>query len=119
MANELSLSIGFNYTKGTSMASVAINKSNFVTVAGTAVEAGIQNIATTEEAVTLGDVSAPGYVFLLNTDATNYVEVGGSTGVYDIKLKAGQWAVFPLDGTTLFAKSNTAACDLQKCVLSA
>lgn len=119
MANELSLSLGFNYTKGTSMASIAINKSGFVTVAGTAVESGIQAIGTVEEAVSLGDVTAPGYVFLLNTDATNYVEIGGTTGVYDIKLAAGQWACFPLDGTTLFAKAHTASCDLQKCILSA
>ena len=46
-----------------------------------------------------------------NIDATNFVEVG-LTGSYTIKLLAGESAVFRADGA-LYAKADTAACDVE------
>jgi hypothetical protein len=69
------------------------------------------SIGTTEESITFTDISVNGWVHLYNTDPTNYVEVGFSTGVYGIKLGAGQRAQFRLNaGATMYLKANTASC---------
>lgn len=72
----------------------------------------VLTIGTSEETVSLGDISTPGWCYLVNCDSTNYVEVGFSTGVYGIRLKAGEPAhCFRLNsGVTIYAKANTAAC---------
>lgn len=70
----------------------------------------IQNIGIVEEAINVGDVGTVGLIVLINIDNTNYIEVG-LTGSYSIKLKPGQFAVFPPNGT-LYALANTAAADL-------
>lgn len=69
------------------------------------------SIGTTEESITFTDISVNGWVKLENTDGTNYVQVGFSTGVYGIRLKAGFAATFFLEpGATLYLKANSAAC---------
>ena len=59
--------------------------------------------------------NAPGYLFIRNADATNYVQVGFATTVYHIRLKAGQVALLPIEPgeTDIFLKANTAACDVE------
>ena len=79
---------------------------------------GIDNryhtIGTSEESITFTDIGTNGWVHLYNADATNYVEVGFSTGVYGIKLKAGDRAQFRLNtGITIYLKANTAASRVQ------
>lgn len=48
-------------------------------------------------------------------DATNFVEVGFATGVYPIKIPAGQFALIPLAAATasLFLMADTDACDVK------
>lgn len=76
----------------------------------------LQTIGTTEETVTFVDISSNGQIMLQNEDATNYVQVGFSAGVYGIRLKPGANgggipAEFTLEpGATLYMKANTAAC---------
>jgi hypothetical protein len=78
------------------------------------------SIGTTEESITFTDISVNGWVKLENTDATNYVQVGFSTGVYGIRLKAGFSAVFFLEpGATIYLKANTAACRVRASHLGA
>lgn len=72
---------------------------------------GIQAIGTSEEALNVGDVSSVGLIVLINRDDTNYVEIG-LTGSYSIKLKPGQFAIFPPAGT-MTAAANTAEIDLE------
>lgn len=72
---------------------------------------GIQTIGTTEETLNVGDVSNIGLVVVINRDDTNYVEVG-LTGSYTIKLKPGQFCVFPPAGT-LYAIANTSDVDVE------
>lgn len=73
-----------------------------------------QSVGTSEEAVTLGDVTAPGYAIFINRDATNYIELKVATGgAIFAKLSAnGGLALLQL-GTGAqapFAIANTAAC---------
>ncbi len=76
----------------------------------------LMNIGTSEETYTIPtDITAPGYLFIRNADATNYVQVGFATTVYHIRLKAGQVALLPVEPgeTDIFLKANTAACDVE------
>ena len=72
------------------------------------------DVGTSEETVTLGDLS-PGFCRVINLDSTNYVELGFSTGVYGIKLRANKGvALFERNGSsTIYVKANTAACKIQ------
>ena len=75
----------------------------------------VKNVGTSEESVTaFGDISNNGVMYLYNLDATNYVSVGFSTGVYGIRLKPGGIpAVFNGEPTAdLYLLANTAACDV-------
>ena len=113
MANELTLDCVLKYLNG----DYDITKSETglkVDVSGDNYICNVQNIGTSEEALTLGDVSAGGFMFLQNLDATNYVEIRPAQGVADlIKMKAGEPALFRLTGdASPYAIANTAACDL-------
>jgi hypothetical protein len=112
MADELSLlaDISFNKTR----VKVAKSYGKKVTVTGESYVSGTLSIGTSEEQVTqLADLGTPGYVLVINTDATNYVEIGSTTGVYDIKLKAGEFALYRHNSATMYAKANTADCIIQ------
>lgn len=69
-------------------------------------------VGTTEENTTFPDLTSEGLLWMINLDPTNFVEWGFSTGVYGGKMLAGEPAgpfrVKP--GTTLYMKSDTAAC---------
>lgn len=70
-------------------------------------------INTTEESVTFPELTTPGICYLRNLDSTNFVQWGTATGVYSGRLKASDIpACFRLDNgaTTLYLKSDTAAC---------
>ena len=111
MANELTLGINFAFVKGG--IDHRFNESFNADVSGNAYIDNVQEIDTSEEAVQLGDIATPGFVFVHNLDSTNYVEIGAAAAEYCIKLGPGQRALFPLNGTTLFAKANTAACNVR------
>lgn len=109
MSNELSLSASLAFNKGG--ASVSRSEGIQVTVTGDAFSHEVQSIGTTEEQLAQGaDLDVPGYMFIKNLDTTNYVEVGSTTGVYDIKMKAGEIALYRHNSVTVYAKANTAAC---------
>ena len=107
MANELTISTAIGYSKSND----TVNKSHSkqITVAGSVRASGVQSIATSETALDLGGVTAVGIVFLQNLDPTNYVEVGTTTAVYAVKIKAGEAFVFRSDGNTVYCKASTAA----------
>lgn len=80
-----------------------------------------QNIGTSDEALTLpAGLSAPGYELMVyNADATNYVELSYASGgsfaasVFE-KLMPGDKYLGHPSSTTVYAKANTAACDVIK-----
>ena len=57
-------------------------------------------------------VGNAGLLCIRNLDATNYVQVGFATGAYNLRIKAGQSALLPIEPATasLFLLANTAAC---------
>ena len=116
MANELSLIVNLSFNKGG--AKVTKQASKQVTVTGDAFTHGVQAIGTSEEAVAQGaDLATPGYMLIINLDDTNYVEIGSTTGVYDIKLKAGEFALYRHNSATVYAKANTDTCNVEYCLI--
>lgn len=74
------------------------------------------SVGTSEESYSLpSDIGSAGVAILTNLDTVNYIEIGFGTGVYPILLLKSQTAVIPLATatSTLYLKSNTAACDLE------
>jgi len=71
-----------------------------------------QSIATSSTAITVGGVSSAGYIWIKNTDATNYVEINSITAVAGgcpIHLGPGEACVLPTRLTTWYGIANTAA----------
>ena len=118
MANELSHTLSIAYSKGTPSDIISRSESTQSTISGTAWESGRQTIGTTEETLSLNDVTSVGYVYVRNMDATNYVQIGTTTAQYSIKLPAGKDCWFYANGNTLYIKANTAACDVVYLVIS-
>ena len=88
---------------------------------GTEVQSGQLDIGTSEETITWSaDIGDEKWLVLRNLDPTNYVQIGFSTGVYGIRLRAGDPMLIPLEpGTTIYALANTASCKVQYFVYEA
>lgn len=75
----------------------------------------IQDVGTSAENITFGDLTSPGYVRLRNLDPTNYMiagpDVSGSGSIYLPPLGLEQLIYIPT-GVTWQAKANTATCKL-------
>jgi len=113
MANELTVTISLSYEKGNDL--IEFTKTVQSDVAGDNTLRHVQNIGTSEEAITLGDVSAGGYWLFYNLDSTNFVEIRQATGIADlIRLDAGDITIFRLtdDATAPFGIADTAAINL-------
>lgn len=85
---------------------------------------GCQTIGTSEEAIVFaGDLTAAGWCYFRNLDATNFVEVGltkAATFYPFVKLLPGEWALFRLSTVTdVQAKADTAAVPLEHVLLDA
>lgn len=89
------------------------------TQAGSKYESGVQVIGTSEEQLSKNDVGTVGYLGINNLDATNYVELGATTGVYTAKLAAGCGALIPWDGSTVYAKANTSSVNVEYLMIEA
>ena len=80
------------------------------------VDGGVREIGTTEETISLTDVSTPGYAIFRNLDSTNFVTIGPDSGgsmVDFLKLKPGEIAVLRLaPDVSIKAKADTAAVKL-------
>jgi len=112
MAKEISIGVTISFRKGG--AQVSRSESITVDVTGDAFSHEVQAVGITEEELAQGsEVGTPGYMFIKNLDATNYVEIGSTTGVYDIKLKAGEVCLYRHNSATVYAKANTAICNVE------
>ena len=89
----------------------------FATMSGGDHILATQEIGTSEEALDVGNITTTGYIFLVNLDSTNYVEVG-LTGSYPIKVPAGEGALFKANGT-IYAKANSSACVVEYMAMEA
>jgi hypothetical protein len=115
MANEIVLTGGLNVTK--SGVTVSANGSKTIDMSGDQLLGNVQIIGTVTEALSFVDVVTIGYVYVKNLDTTNFIEIGLVTAVTSgnalITLKAGEFAVFPTRQTVIYAKADTAPCNLQ------
>lgn len=117
MANELTVTGSLSFTK-TGVTTSAVGRSRTAdtfTVSGSAYVQDVLSVATSATAIPLGGVTSPHWAFFYNLDSTNFLRIhNGSGGAKVIKLKAGEWAIVPLDDTsTPYATADTAACLLE------
>jgi hypothetical protein len=116
MANELTVNFSLAFVKGESRVSIPSRQMQ-VDVSGTPKISNTQTIGTSHEAMVLGDVSSLGAMWCLNTDATNYVEIGvdvGGTFYSVIRLAPGDWGFIPRVGTSApYARANTSSVGLE------
>jgi hypothetical protein len=119
MANTNAVTIASTLSYSANRISARLATSFSADQTGDFFESGVQAIGTAEEELDYGDVTSIGFVGIRNMDDTNYVEVGRTTGVYSIKLKAGEGFVARWNGNTVFVKANTAACNVEYIVTQA
>jgi len=114
MAYEITASANLTARKNNA---VVTGVANFTaTMTGNNMVSNTQSIGTSAEPIDFGDISgAPAAVLIRNLDSTNYVEIGGDSGltVFKIKIPAGQCALFTPSSGTVYAKANTAAVLVQ------
>ena len=92
------------------------NASANITMAGDDIASSTQLIGTSAETINLGEITgAPGAFAIKNLDATNYVEIGGDSGltVFKLKLLPGQFHFFQPSSATIYAQANTADVRVQ------
>ncbi|NBR87386.1 MAG: hypothetical protein EB141_13335 [Verrucomicrobia bacterium] len=115
MANEITLTASLSLAKTGQNLTGSVSGLS-ITQSGSTNIANVQTVGTTSEQLSLGDVSSPGYLFLKNLDATNFV-------VFDLNnpavastafctLLPGEGAVIPTRRTAIYAKADTASCNV-------
>lgn len=118
MANELTISYSVKFEKDD--LKITRSKSGLrIDVAGDQHADHVQEIGTSEEALTLNEAGKGGYMLLENLDDTNFVEIRPNTGVADlIKLLPGDIALFrtPADAVP-YGIADTAAVNLRITVI--
>jgi len=120
MAGEITFSTSLKAQKGNS--SVSQSATMAADMTGNQMMQATQNIGTTAELVDFGDITGvPQLVMIRNLDATNFVEIGGDSGltVFKLKIKKGQSALFEPTSGTLYAKANTAAVNIMTVAIEA
>lgn len=115
MASEITFSGSLSMVK--TGLTISGTGSVVATLAGNTGIGTVQNIGTSTEAIAMGDVATPGYLFLKNQDATNYIQIGltnpVSAGDAFLTLLAGEFAIVPTRQTSIYAIAVGGACDLQ------
>ena len=122
MAGSISASISMSYSNTVDSIIRAIAKNaNGLTISTTGDKyiSNTQEIATSAEAILLGDIGTPGYMIVHNLDDANFIEIGyDDTGFKPtIKLKSDEWAIFRLTQAVPQAQADTAACDMEYIII--
>lgn len=120
MADEITVLARLSYSKSGSSDSLPDSPAPIsVTLTGTRCLKHRQSVATSEEALVLGETTAGGYCLIINRDATNFVSVRAATGATAlIKIKAGEIALFRLSSAAPFVIADTAAVEIEYLLLS-
>jgi hypothetical protein len=111
MASEIRLSSTLRYAKD--QASAGLSTSFTADQTGSKYEAGVQTVGISEEVLVKNDVGTIGYMAVRNNDETNFVEFGGVTAEYSIKLAPGEGCVVPWKRTNVYALANVAPCAVE------
>ncbi len=113
MANEIQVTASLNVSKGG--ATIASTQTKSLNMSGTDMILSPITVGTSAAQISFGDISgAPAVVLFKNLDATNYIEIALDNAMSNkfIKLLPGMIALVPLATGTIYAKANTAACQL-------
>lgn len=115
MADEIQKQIRISGTKnGATIAYMPIPER--IDMTGNDMTSATQVIGTTAETINLGEISsAPGTLIIKNLDTTNFVEIGGDSGltVFKLKILAGREVIISPTSATIYAKADTASCRVQ------
>ena len=115
MANEISFTASLSISKGG--VNISGSGSATVTMAGNNLLGTVQNIGAATEAIAIGDMTTPGYLWVKNLDATNFIQIGltnpVNAGNAMVKLLPGEFALMPTRQTAIYALADTAPCDLE------
>lgn len=124
MSEELRFQVGFNYVKGVKTVEKAL-ETYYLTVAGTRPSAPTVQVGIAEEDLSFGDVGTPGFLWLRNLDATNFVtwgkKVAGSMEAVGLLLPTAVETIM-VPPTIIYLASaavtirwiaDTAACDVE------
>lgn len=120
MAGEITDGFSIAYDDGLQNASLAL-ANRLLTSAGKRVTKLIQNVGTSQEALQMGEITAPGAFALVNLDPTNFIDVKVATsGAIFARLKpdtlgngTGGWVAGDCLGSGAqapFAIADTATC---------
>lgn len=114
MADEITKQFRISATKNgvTMLYAPTQSKEN---MAGDDMLQNTQLIGTSSEVIDFGEITgAPGLVILFNSDPTNFIEIGGDSGltVHKQKIPALKEIVMRPTSGTLYAKADTADCRL-------
>lgn len=120
MANQVALTISATIS---GVYSDSFNPGNqTISLSAVGQASGIQSIGTSEENLSVGDVATPGWLFMQNLDATNYVQWGMSdSGTMKTvgRMKPGEPAVLRVDaGATVRMKANSGPCNVKYILLA-
>lgn len=116
MADEVTLDATLNYADSESADETLSVAALLASVATKKYTKAKQSIGTSEEAINLGEVTAPGWALFVNRAIANFIELRvGSGGAKFAKLKPGEFAFLRLgSGAQVpFAISDTAASQLE------
>ena len=114
MADEITITVRLGCINGSYNPGTISSAGLTFDQAASGASEGIQSIGTAEETLAVGDMTTYGWLYIRNLDATNYVQLGFSTGVYGCRLEATEPALFRTEpGATIYLKANTAACKVQ------
>lgn len=112
MANEITKSFRISASKN-GLKSDFAPPSAKESMTGDEVVNNTQVIGTTAELLNLGEISgAPGLVMIQNLDNTNFVEIGGDSGltVFKLKIDPGEEVLIRPSTGTVYLKADTAPC---------
>jgi hypothetical protein len=118
MADEITVSLAVSATKSGSGSFSTPRVAFQADMAGNNLVGGLtQDIGTSAETIVFGDISgAPAIAIIQNLDETNFVEIGGDSGltVFKLKILPGETFAFRSTITPLYAKADTSAVRIQK-----
>ncbi len=121
MANEITLNASLAYEDSEDADVLMDVVDKLATVSVKRYVKGKQSIGTSEEAINLGDLSAPGYALFRNRDETNFINLKVATaGAIFAKLLPGEIALLRLGSGAQapYAIADTAACQLEYLIVN-
>lgn len=114
MANEITQTIQITALKNSALVTLSTTKK--ITMSGDDMVQGTQTIGTAAEVLVLGDITgAPSQLAIKNLDATNFVEIGGDSGltVFKIRVLPGETILIRPTSGTIYAQADTADVRVQ------